>query len=399
MLRDEDKADPIRRAKIIPKKPMKVTVNFRSHSGMIDSCFVVPVFLAHYTTFCSYRLLRRRFSFLLAGILNVAAVVLDVLFGAFPNSAPDLGRDCGVFQGPRPGFFENISEASLKELVSKIDGVHILTRLDKDVARLQELVGDKQFVLSIRDSKGLEFSDVILVDFFQGLESNMQKPWREMLRAHDGRAERGLGDCLKDYQDRFPEIETHLKHLYTAVTRCKTRFFIAETGESLAGKQFAKWLLNRDQKLISRQFVDAVEKIVKTADQWATQGLDYAKRGEPRADFDKAIQDLKRAKTCFENAEDAELLQKVNTHLESLDFRRKVYFRADTTSLADIMNEDDEHTLEQTVAAMLIKLAAENLLVECRRLYTAVGPLLEGLHREMLVEKLGPLLPDAEDIE
>ena len=113
--------------------------------------------------------------------MTVAAAVLDVLFGAFPNSAPDLGKDCGVFVGPRPGYFDNISEEQLKVLVSKIEGVHVLTRLDSDVARLQELLGSKQFVLSIRDSKGLEFSDVILVDFFKGLDDKHQKPWREML--------------------------------------------------------------------------------------------------------------------------------------------------------------------------------------------------------------------------
>ena len=326
----------------------------------------------------------------------MAAAVLDVLFGAFPNSAPDLGTDCGVFQGPRPGFFENISEENLKELVSKIDGVHVLTRLEKDVSRLQKLVGDKMFVLSISDSKGLEWSNVILVDFFKGLESNMQKPWREMLRAQTLMAHRGI-DCLQDYQDRFPEIETHLKHLYTAVTRCKTRFFIAETGESPAGKMFAKWLMSRDRKLISRQHVDAVEKIVMTADQWATQGLDYAKRGELRADIDKAIQDLMRAKTCFENAEDAELLQKSECHLQSLELRRKIFFRTDTTSLAEVI--DEEKTLEQIIVPLMTTLAEENLLVECRRVYLAVESLLEEFHRKILLQELVPLLPDIENSE
>jgi len=145
------------------------------------------------------------------GILSVAAIVLDVLFGAFPNSAPDLGKDCGVFQGPRPGFFENISEGELKELVSKIDGVTILTHFESDVEHLQNLLGEKKFVLSIKDSKGLEFSDVILVDFFKGLP--LQKAWREMLRFHGGRGKEGLD--LSVYQDEYPEIETHLKHLYT----------------------------------------------------------------------------------------------------------------------------------------------------------------------------------------
>jgi superfamily I DNA/RNA helicase len=47
----------------IPEKPMKLNVNFRSHSG----------------------------------ILNVASGVLDLLFSAFPGSAKELPRDKGLF--------------------------------------------------------------------------------------------------------------------------------------------------------------------------------------------------------------------------------------------------------------------------------------------------------------
>jgi len=258
-------------------------------------------------------------------------------------------------------------------------------------------VGDKQFVLSIKDSKGLEFSDVILVDFFKGLESNLQKPWREMLRVHDGRSENGIADALKEYQDQFPEIETHLKHLYTAVTRCKTRFFIAETGPSLAGDQFSKWLMVRDQKLMSKQFVDAVEKIVKTADEWAAQGLEYAKRGEPQTEFEEAIKDFTRAKTAFEYAEDPDLLEKVKVHLDSLQLRQKIYFRKDTTSLAELVEDSGERSFEEIAMTLLMKLAEENLLKECSRLFTAVEPLLDDLPREKLRERLAPLLPDADD--
>lgn len=102
LLPEELQADKTKRQRYVPQKPRKVTVNFRSHSG----------------------------------ILNVAAEVLDVMFRAFPNSAPDLGKDCGVFLGPRPGLLENVSEQRLKDLVSKIEGVYLLTRREEDVERL-----------------------------------------------------------------------------------------------------------------------------------------------------------------------------------------------------------------------------------------------------------------------
>jgi len=129
MMRDEDKQDPNKRAKIIPSKPMKVTVNFRSHSGTQPLSCTSSTILFVQLADTSMRSLFDSAS----GILNVAAVVLDVLFGAFPNSAPDLGKDCGVFQGPRPGFFENVSDQQLTELVTKIEGVHILTRYVREL--------------------------------------------------------------------------------------------------------------------------------------------------------------------------------------------------------------------------------------------------------------------------
>jgi len=313
------------------------------------------------------------------------------MFGAFPYSAPDLGKDCGVFQGPRPGFFENISEEKLKELVSKIDGVHVLTRLDSDVERLQELLGNQVFVLSIRDSKGLEFTDVILVDFFKGLHPDHQKPWREMLRLVK---DQDKAIDLKAYQDEYPEIETHLKQLYTAVTRCKTRFFIAETGPSLAGAMFAKWLINREEKLISRQNVDAVKKILKTTDQWVTQGMDYAKKAENEADFEQATKHLGRAAICFENAEESELQKKVVHHLESLRIRRKIYYNDDK-----LVDDDDERSFEEVAVATMANLAGDDLLTETNRFCRAVMPLLEDYTRQSLEERLRPMLPEVYDDE
>lgn len=82
--------------KLIPDKPKTVTVNFRSHSG----------------------------------ILNTAAAVLSCLFRVFPDSAKQLGEDRGLFQGPRPSVLMKVDVPSLKQLVSKLEGVVVLTHDD-----------------------------------------------------------------------------------------------------------------------------------------------------------------------------------------------------------------------------------------------------------------------------
>lgn len=55
----------------VPAKPVRLTLNFRSHSG----------------------------------ILHVAAFVLDRMFEAYPASANQLASDSGLYEGPRPGIY------------------------------------------------------------------------------------------------------------------------------------------------------------------------------------------------------------------------------------------------------------------------------------------------------
>jgi superfamily I DNA/RNA helicase len=129
--------------RFIPDKPMTVNMNFRSHSGILD----------------------------------VAAAILNRMFQVFPRSANKLDPDYGVFLGPRPGVFHNISLGRLQELVSRIDGVVLLTHDNEGVKKLQKGLAKAPLILGIRESKGLEFSDVIIVDFFRGLAPEHQKPW------------------------------------------------------------------------------------------------------------------------------------------------------------------------------------------------------------------------------
>jgi ABC-type dipeptide/oligopeptide/nickel transport system ATPase subunit len=107
----------------IPDKPKLLKVNFRSH----------------------------------AGVLNLAAGVLDIMFKQFPGSARELAKDEGLFRGPRPALFSNLDVQGLKKLIRKQEGAVILGMTEVTVDELQKAYGDIATVLSIRDSKGLEF--------------------------------------------------------------------------------------------------------------------------------------------------------------------------------------------------------------------------------------------------
>jgi superfamily I DNA/RNA helicase len=78
-------------------------------------------------------------------------------------------------------------------------------------------------VFGIREAKGLEFSDVAVVDFFSSLANPDQKAWRQLL----------LDDTLADGPQSFPQVETQLKLLYTAMTRSCNRLIFIETQYSM----------------------------------------------------------------------------------------------------------------------------------------------------------------------
>ena len=157
----------------IPQKPKIVTKNFRSH----------------------------------AGILNVAAAILSQMFSVFPDSAKQLGKDDGLFQGPRPGIFHKVKAATISALLNeKMRGFRVLTHDENVQECIDNKLGGYELVYGIRKTKGLEFKNVIVLDFFSSISIELQKPWREML----------LGRFDHDFHMDHPEIEGQLKLLYTA---------------------------------------------------------------------------------------------------------------------------------------------------------------------------------------
>ena len=343
-------------SRYIPDKPVTVNTNFRSH----------------------------------AGILNTAAAILERMFEVFPRSANRLKPDVGVFLGPRPGIFQNLSLDRLRDLVSRIDGVVLLTH-DGHVEELQRIVGDTVIVLGIRESKGLEFPNVIIVDFFRLLEDEHQKPWRELLTIREQRS--NSRDGIKK---AVPEVETQLKLIYTAITRCSKRLFFAETKPSIAGSAFIKWAtyVKKEESSASpgalavKQVVDDVEKMVKTLDEWRSSGVDFAMEAEACSDDPGTARKwLVRAVHDLAKGDDAELKKKAEVNLSSVDFR------------IELEAQYEEHRAAATdgTSAGNSNIPSESIDLVERKASTVMGALLdEGLVKEarMLCNTFVPLLTD-----
>ena len=143
----KERLDTTRRGKIVVPKVHHLVINFRSHSG----------------------------------ILRLAASITDVLKEFFPHSFDhqDLPRDEGLVSGPIPLLFHSCSASDLamvlagnKRTQSSIDfGAHqaIIVRNQKAKDELPDDLSSA-IVLTIFESKGLEFDDVLLYNFFTDSE-------------------------------------------------------------------------------------------------------------------------------------------------------------------------------------------------------------------------------------
>ncbi len=221
-------------------RPIKLTVNYRSHTGILDC----------------------------------AAAVLGKLFAFFPGAAKVLHPDRGLYKGPRPAFWRpggaSAVAASLDGVLGRSQRLVVLCP-DEQQAALALLCPD-HLVFGIREAKGLEFHDVALVDFFASLPERDQRVWRLILRGGDKCGSAGpAGPILNAH----PQVEMQLKRLYTAVTRSCRRLILVERRASCAGEAFFRWLEAEDlaEPLAA---ADAEEEALVTADELRVQGVDLA---------------------------------------------------------------------------------------------------------------------------
>lgn len=122
-----------------------------------------------------------------SGVLRLAACVVELLYFFFSNSLDKLPPDLGLFEGPRPTIME---VASTEDLVLMLDGAKretsriefgahqvVIVRNEEAKQNLPDEFGvDRDWVMTVQQSKGLEFDDVLLYNFFT--DSAAEDIWR-----------------------------------------------------------------------------------------------------------------------------------------------------------------------------------------------------------------------------
>jgi hypothetical protein len=113
--------------------------------------------------------------------------VVDLLKHYFPRHIDNLERERAFFKGPPPLLLSSLSMDDISILLSGSDrstsqvefGAHqvILVRQSTSRDKLpQELRDSTAIIMTVSQSKGLEFDDVFLVDFFHDSPADIE--WR-----------------------------------------------------------------------------------------------------------------------------------------------------------------------------------------------------------------------------
>ncbi|KAL3942123.1 MAG: hypothetical protein SGBAC_003623 [Bacillariaceae sp.] len=288
---------------------------------------------------------------------------------------------------------------------SKLNGTVILVH-DSSVSRWRRALGGYAMVYEIRAAKGLEFKSVMVLGFFGELPVGIHKPWRDLLL---GRADGG-------FQNAYPEVEGHMKLLYTAVTRSIERLFFVETEGSVAGDAFVRWITttsmarnkNRNGRvshfvsstpsplvpLASRNKVDDVESMTMTKDKWLSTGMDNAEAAEIEDDLSAAESLWDKAIYCFREAQDHDLASKARTYRASVRFQMTLPVltgRGDKKSETSVQKEEAESDylmLEVEGAITVESLLREGLVQEAKNLCLLLIPYMSEESVEHFDQKI-----------
>ncbi|KAF8459683.1 hypothetical protein BDZ91DRAFT_799763 [Kalaharituber pfeilii] len=239
------------------------------------------------------------------GILKFASFVMSLLWKGFPTMVDNLGPEISMAWGDKPVIFVG---ACVTDLLGKVSGLaHIgshnlvgsvgsnkqvvIVRDDITRTQLESILAKRRMVYTILESKGMEYDDVFLYNFFQSSPCSA--------------AMRTLEELLPDQvNDRYAESNllmcSELKKLYVAITRPRHRLWILETSPSSILELLTKLPKPLvDIKYIDRDHLSEIASTLRptagtTAEDWIQTGHQCMENGL----YDRAIH-------CFEMAGDS----------------------------------------------------------------------------------------------
>ncbi|KDN35987.1 hypothetical protein RSAG8_11138, partial [Rhizoctonia solani AG-8 WAC10335] len=216
------------------------------------------------------------------GIVQCAASIVQKLYELFPYSLDRMEPETGRSSGSLPVIFTDASsdiflfeQFLLKSSASSntMFGAQqaILVRSETAAEELNSALSELCPVITIADSKGLEFEDVLVYNFFSTSELPLDA-W-DFVHGHPIKTHRSRREFAPP-----PSLCNDLKLLYVALTRARKRCWIWDNGYVVdAMKQF--WLSHKLVTTASISEMTGWNTVASTPAQWIEKGREYFANG------------------------------------------------------------------------------------------------------------------------
>ncbi|KAG2070627.1 hypothetical protein BDR04DRAFT_1099616 [Suillus decipiens] len=168
------------------------------------------------------------------GIVNCAHSVIELITTFWPNTIDNLRPEKGVVDGLKPVFFTGWDKDTVRyeQFLFGASGSHIefgaqqciLVRDDAARQKLREQVGEIGLIMTLYESKGLEFNDVLLYNFFEDSVVDLSR-WRIVLNGVEGE---GHAPNFDRDEARYAGVCSELKLLYVGITRARKNMWIVD---------------------------------------------------------------------------------------------------------------------------------------------------------------------------